>query len=88
MGKSMFFELTICLLFGEKANHIADLTANPTHRRGWLQKAVKKLQQDVNNLDTVPHHKQRLMTELDAISALLKGVTNPSWALCIVCCAF
>lgn len=75
----MQFEITMRLLFGEKAYQIAGTEANPKHRREWLQKAVRKLLRLANTLDTTPRHKKMLMTELEAVSQELKRVTEPSW---------
>ena len=77
----MQFERTMMLLFGDDAYQIASQEANPTHRRQWLQKGIKKLIRVVNTLDTTPHHKQVLMTNLESISHLLKGVKESSWDL-------
>lgn len=81
MDTAMEFELTMRLLFGEKAYHIADFEANPSGRREWLQKSIRKLTRVVNDLDTTHRHKQRLMADLDTISKLLKGIKEPSWDL-------
>src|SRR2546428_618712 len=81
IDNAMEFELAMRLLFGEKAYHIASLASHPTHRREWLQKAVKKLLRISNELDTTPRHKQMLMTELEVVSRLLKKTTDPSWEL-------
>lgn len=81
MDTAMQFELTMRLLFGEKAYHIAGSAGHPAHRREWLQRAVRRLLRLVNTLDTTPRHKQMLMVELEEISGLLKGANKPSWAL-------
>ena len=81
MDIGMRFEMTMQLLFGEKAYQIAGTEANPKHRRDWLQKAVRELRRVVNSLDTTPRHKQVLMTELEAITELLKGAKEASWEL-------
>jgi hypothetical protein len=79
MDTGMEFELTMRLLFGEKAYNIAGLASHPTHRREWLQKAVRKQMRAVNELDTTPRHKRMLMAELEAVSLLLKGAKDPCW---------
>lgn len=81
MDAGMRFEMTICLLFGDKAYKIAGTEANAKHRKEWLQKAVRKLLRVVDDLDTTPRHKQMLMTELEAITELLKGAKEASWDL-------
>ena len=81
MDTAMHFELTMRLLFGEKAYQIAGSEAHHAHRREWLRKAVRKLLRVVNTLDTTLRHKQALMAELDAIAPLLKGAKEPSWDL-------
>jgi len=86
MDKAMDFELTMSLFFGEKAYQIAGQEANPKHRREWLQKAVRKLLRKVNTLDTTPHHKQALMSQLDKILNFLRGANDPSWV--IIYCFF
>ena len=79
MDRGMQFEITMRLLFGEKAYQIAGIEANPKHRREWLQKAVRELLRLVNALDTTPRHKKMLMAELEAVSRALKGAAEPSW---------
>jgi hypothetical protein len=81
MNTAMQFERTMMLLFGDDAYQIASQEANPTHRLQWLQKSIKNLMRLVNTLDTTPHHKQVLMTELESISHLLKGAKESSWDL-------
>jgi len=81
MDTGMEFEVAMRLLFGEKAYHIAGSELNPASRREWLQKPVRKLLRVVNDLDTTPRHKQVLMSELEAVSKLLKGAEDPSWEL-------
>lgn len=81
MDTGMEFELAMRLLFGNKAYHIAGSESHPASRREWLQKAVRKLLRVVNDFDTTPRHKRVLMSELEAVSKLLKGVNDPSWVL-------
>lgn len=81
MDTGMDFEITMRILFGKKAYNIASAEANSGPRRKWLQKAIRELTRTINNLDTTPRHKQMLMTEAEAVSQLLKGVKEPSWAL-------
>lgn len=81
MDTAMDFEITMRILFGKKAYHIASSEANPTHRREWLQKAIRKLTRTINDLDTTVRHKQMLMAESEAISQLLKRAKEPSWEL-------
>lgn len=81
MDTAMDFELTMRLLFGDSAYHIAGSEANPASRRNWLQKAVKSLLRHIDDLDTTDRHKKMLMTELEAVSRLLKRAKEPSWAI-------
>jgi hypothetical protein len=81
MDNAYDFELTMRLLFGDKAYQIAGLEDDPSYRRKWLQKAILKLMRIIYSLDTTPRHKQMLMMELEAIKELLKGTTEPSWEL-------
>jgi len=81
MDTPMQFELTMRLLFGEKAYHIASSHGYPAHRRKWLQKTVRKLERIVNVVDTTPRHKEMLMRELDEVSSHLKLAKDPSWDL-------
>lgn len=81
MDAGMRFELTMRLLFGDKAYQIAGTEANPKHRREWLQKAARKLMRVADSVDTTPRHKKMLMAELEAIDELLKGAKEPSWDL-------
>jgi hypothetical protein len=82
MDTGMYFEMTMRLLFGDKtAYHIADSEMNPARRRVWLQRTVRKFMLLVDNLDTTPSHKSRMMTDLETIANSLKGVREPSWTL-------
>ncbi len=81
MDAPMEFELTMRLLFGDRAYHIASSHTHPAHRREWLQKAVRKLLRIVNAIETTTPHKERLIGELDKVSAHLKGAKEPSWEL-------
>jgi hypothetical protein len=80
MDTGMDFEITMRLLFGDKADHIAGSNYIPKFRNKWLQKAIRRITRDVNDLDTTPDHKRMLMGDLDAIYQLLKGKQDP-WAL-------
>lgn len=81
MDNAMEFEITMRLLFGDNAYQIASSEANPTHRREWLRRAIRKLTRTINNLDTTVRHKQMLMVEAEGISQLLKRAKEPSWEL-------
>lgn len=81
MEIAMVFEMTMRILFGDKAYHIAGAERHPTHRRNWLQKATRKLMRNINDLDTTLRHKQMLMAEAESISKLLKAAKEPSWGL-------
>lgn len=78
MDVSMEFELTMRLLFGDRAYHIASSHGHPAYRREWLQKAVRKLLRIVNAIEATTPHKERLMRELGKVSAHLKGAKEPS----------
>jgi hypothetical protein len=77
----MDFEITMRLLFGEKAHHIADQHGSAKGRRAWLTKAIGMLTREIDTLDTTVRHKQMLMGELEAIAALVKRESEPSWDL-------
>ena len=81
MDTSMDFELTMRMLFGDKAYQIASQEAHPTHRRKWIGKAVKQLLRDADKFDTTVRHKKMLLADLEAISNMLKGVKEPSWSI-------
>jgi len=81
MDTAYDFELTMRLLFGDKAYHIASSQDSPSQRRKWVQKSIRKLMLIVNDLDTTLRHKQMLMGELDVIAKLVKGANEPPWEL-------
>lgn len=81
MDRSMTFELTLRLLFGEQADHSAGLEAHPAERREWLAKAVKEMHQLCRTLDTDPQHKKMLLSELEHLNARLDTQVEPSWEL-------
>lgn len=81
MDTAMEFEITMRLLFGEKAYHIADEHGSAKGRRKWMTKALRLFTREVDALDTTSRHKQMLMGELEAISALVKSESEPSWSL-------
>ena len=76
----MEFETTMRLVFGDKAYHIADFHGSAGGRREWLTKVLREFTNDIDKLDTTVRHKQMLMGEIEAISALLKE-DDPSWSL-------
>jgi hypothetical protein len=77
----MDFEISMRLLFGEKAYHIADQHGSTKGRRAWLTKAIRMLMREVDALDTTVRHKKMLMGELEAVAALVKSESEPSWDL-------
>ncbi|MDO8891026.1 MAG: hypothetical protein Q7V00_04205 [Sulfurimicrobium sp.] len=79
MDAAMDFEITMSLLFGEKARHIDDQHCSTKGRRAWLTKAIERLTREVDALDTTVRHKQMLMGELEAIATLVKRESEPSW---------
>ena len=79
MDVAMDFEITMRLLFGEKAYHIADQHGSTKGRRAWLTKAIEMLTREIDTLDTTVRHKQMLMGELEAIADLVKRESEPSW---------
>ncbi len=79
MDTPMQFEITMRLLFGQRAYHIASSQNHHGHRNAWLQKTIRKLLRLVNDLDTTPRHKKMLMGELGEASAHLKRAKEPSW---------
>ena len=81
MDVAMEFEMTMRLVLGEKAYHVADSQGSAGGRREWLTKVLRELMNDIDALDTTARHKQMLMGELEAISALLNRDENPSWSL-------
>lgn len=81
MDRGMNFELTMRLLFGDRAYQIAGTEANPKHRREWLQKTVRELLRLTNALDATPRQKKALMAALDAVFRELKPTDQPPWEL-------
>ncbi|MBL4615261.1 MAG: hypothetical protein JKY27_10370 [Magnetovibrio sp.] len=81
MDIGMTFELTLRLLFGEKATHIANQEGDPKARQQWLTSAVKRMYSHVNQLDTHPQHQKMLLSELDHINQRLDIKPKPSWEL-------
>lgn len=79
MDQGMQFEKTMRLLFGEKANQIAGVETNVTHRHKWLGKALREMLRMIDSLDTTLRHKQMLLREVEAVSNSLKGLREPSW---------
>lgn len=77
----MEFELTMRLLLGSKAFHIEDAALVPKYRREWLRKAARKLLWAANSLDTAPHHKELLFTDLEKIRESTKRIDEPTWSL-------
>lgn len=81
MDTPMDFELTMRLIFGKKAYHIAGAESDPVNRRQWLKKAIRRLLRHVDDLDTTVRHKQMLMSDIDELLAQLKSIKEPSWAI-------
>jgi len=78
----MDFEMTMRLLFGQRAYHIAGEAMHPPSRRQWLREALRKIMVIVNKLDTAPHHKEVLLRTLNDGKASLKE-GDSSWPLVI-----
>lgn len=77
----MEFEMTVRMVLGDKAYHIADFHSSASGRREWLTKVLRELTKDIDALDTTVRHKQMLMGEVEAVSALLKQEDDSSWSL-------
>ena len=78
---AMDFEITMRLIFGERAYHIADEHGHAPSRARWIFKSLKMIRTQVDKLSTTVRHRQMLLGEIEAFAALLKPSTEPSWGM-------
>lgn len=60
IGFEMLFETTIRTILGEKACHIAGQVYTEKHRKEWFRKALKKIIEKIQQIDTSTKHKEQL----------------------------
>ncbi|NOS97817.1 MAG: hypothetical protein HOP25_05030 [Methylotenera sp.] len=60
VGYEMLFETTIRTFLGDKADHIAGQVHNENHRKEWYQKALKKIIEKVQKIETTTKHSEHL----------------------------
>jgi len=75
----LFFEYTMTLFFGNKADNCAGQERNEKHRKEWLQKTAKVIMNRVAKLDTTTRHLQILSANAEAFSKALKNHTLEPW---------
>ena len=76
----MEFELSMRILFGDKASHIAGQHLDPVDRRKWLTKALREVTKRVDDIATTVRHKKMMVGEVAFCLASLKG-GEPPWSL-------
>jgi hypothetical protein len=59
-GYEMLFETTIRGFLGDKASHIAGQALSEQSRKKWFEKALRKVIQHVQEIDTSTKHKEEL----------------------------
>ena len=78
---AMDFEITMRLVFGERAYHIADEHGHGPSRARWIHKLLKVVRMQIDKLNTTVRHRQMLMGEVEAFASLLKPSSEPNWSM-------
>jgi hypothetical protein len=81
MSRHMEFELTIRLLFGDRAKYIEGQQLNPKSRASWLRKSFDRIESEFAALDTTERHKQMLMGDLQAARDSVTAKQDFAWPL-------
>jgi hypothetical protein len=68
----MEFEMCMRRIFGNEANHIAGGCLLDNYRKKWVQKFLKQLIRDAQDLDTTQEHREH-------VSEHLQGLLNSKW---------
>ena len=69
----MQFEFCMRRVFGDEARHIAGSCLDANFRKEWVERFLKKLIRDVQDLDTTQAHREH-------VSARLQGLLKETWA--------
>ena len=77
--RHMEFEMTFRLLFGDRAKYIEGQQLNTKSRSRWLRKALDKIEQELNSLDTTERHKQMLLGEIEATRDAVASKSDSAW---------
>jgi hypothetical protein len=75
----MDFEHAMWLLFGKEAYGIASLEEDPSSRREWLLKAIKRLIKEATHIDSTVRHREVLVVELQQLRENVRASTDPDW---------
>jgi hypothetical protein len=67
------------LLFGKEAYGIASLEENPSARRKWLLKAIRRLIKEATRIDSTVRHREVLVVELQQVGEQVRTSTDPDW---------
>lgn len=81
MDLGMDFEVTMRLVFGDKAYHIAGQNFDTKARSQWLRRWVKALLRDAMRIDTTARHKQRIGHALERVAKSIDRSSEPTWGL-------
>lgn len=68
----MQFEFCMRRVFGDKARQIAGACLDDSYRKGWVEKFLKQLIRDAQDLDTTQEHREH-------VSTLLQGLLKETW---------
>ena len=69
---NMSFEVTMRLFFGDKAAHIASSFSHSATRRQWLRKTNKKIDKQIENVDSTERHRSMM----DSYGSGLEAIRN------------
>ncbi len=68
----MQFEFCMRRVFGDEARHIAGSSVDENYRKSWVERFLKQLVRDAQDLDTTQEHREH-------VSALLQGLLQETW---------
>lgn len=60
-NQQTLFEMTIRSFLGKRASHIASYVHEPKNRKKWYEKVLKKIINQIKEIETTESHKEQLM---------------------------
>jgi hypothetical protein len=79
MARHIEFEMTLRLLFGDRAKYIEGQELNAKLRASWLRKSLDKIEREVLAIDTTERHKQMLLGEVEATREAIAAKSESGW---------
>ena len=77
----MQFECCMRRVFGKDARHIAESCLDGKFRSDWVDRLIKQVTRDTQDLDTTQEHRERISYLLEALRKERWNGDDPSWHL-------